>query len=91
MTLSAWPLTVVPALGKLPCSSVNGIHSNPPAGRTWDFSKLKITGGSAGTVDSDDATVCIYSLPCCRPSSDFKHRFPGVRTKAVESTLSVGQ
>ncbi|KAK0215072.1 glycoside hydrolase family 28 protein [Armillaria fumosa] len=24
---------------------------------TWDFSKLKITGGSAGTVDSDDATI----------------------------------
>ncbi|KAG7443971.1 polygalacturonase [Guyanagaster necrorhizus] len=24
---------------------------------TWDFSKLKITGGSEGTVDSDDATI----------------------------------
>ncbi|KAK0202335.1 glycoside hydrolase family 28 protein [Desarmillaria ectypa] len=24
---------------------------------TWDFSKLKITGGSEGTIDSDDATI----------------------------------
>ncbi|KIY42998.1 glycoside hydrolase family 28 protein [Fistulina hepatica ATCC 64428] len=24
---------------------------------TWDFSELKITGGEAGTIDSDDATI----------------------------------
>ncbi len=42
--------------------------------RTWDFSKLTVTGGSAGTVDSDDATVRVSLLVLSEDHADVEVR-----------------
>ncbi|KIY42978.1 glycoside hydrolase family 28 protein [Fistulina hepatica ATCC 64428] len=56
---------------------------------TWDFSELTITGGSAGTVDSDDATVSYSTHSLMRLSLTPHLRFPLDLRRVLLSVQSI--
>ncbi len=59
--------------------------------RTWDFSKLTVTGGSAGTVDSDDAKVRVSLLVLPEDHADVELRslMDHIRLVFIQSRWSI--